>query len=84
MHNPILIADNRDHAIRQYTVPHFNELNLGIKRSKIEAPQFKLKPVMFQMLQMMGQFSGLPMKDPCLHLRLFMEVSDSFKIAGVT
>ena len=39
---------------------------------------------MFQMLQMVGQFSGMPTEDPHLHLRLFMEVSDSFKITGVT
>ena len=50
----------------------------------IEATQFELKPVMFQMLQTMGKFSGMPTEDPHLHLRLFMEVSDSFKIAGVT
>ena len=39
---------------------------------------------MFHMLQMVGQFSGMPTEDTHLHLRLFMEVSDSFKIAGVT
>ncbi|MBA0732902.1 hypothetical protein Gogos_016963, partial [Gossypium gossypioides] len=45
------------------------------------APQFELKPVMFQS---MGQFSCIPIEDPHLHLQLFMEVSDSFKIVGVT
>ncbi|KAA3473374.1 transcription factor MYB34 [Gossypium australe] len=84
VHNPILIADDRDRAIRQYVVPFFNELNMGIRRPKIEASQFELKPVMFQMLQTMGQFSGMPTEDPHIHLRLFMEVSDSFKITGVT
>ncbi|KAL5574219.1 hypothetical protein UlMin_023816 [Ulmus minor] len=39
---------------------------------------------MFQMLQTAGQFSGLPTEDPHLHLRLFMEVADAFKINGVT
>ena len=81
--NPILIADDRDRALRQYVVPVFNDLNPGIRRPKIEARQFKLKPVMFQMLQTVGQFSGMPTEDPHLHLRLFMEVSDSFKLAGV-
>ncbi|XP_012477582.1 uncharacterized protein LOC105793202 [Gossypium raimondii] len=38
---------------------------------------------MFQMLQAVRQFSGIPTEDPHLHLRLFMEVSDSFKLAGV-
>ncbi|KAA3484176.1 transcription factor MYB34 [Gossypium australe] len=69
VHNPILIADYRDRAIR---------------RPKIKVPQFELKPVMFQMLQTMGQFSGMSTEDPHFHLRLFMEVSNFFKIAGVT
>ncbi|KAA3487292.1 reverse transcriptase [Gossypium australe] len=73
-----------DHAIRQYTVPLFNELNPRIMRPKIHTPLFELKLVMFQMLQTTGQFSGMPTKDPHLHLRLFMKVSDSFKIANVT
>jgi len=64
-------------------VPVFNDLNPGIRRPKIEAQQFDLKPVMFQMLQTVGQFSGMPTEDPHLHLRLFMEVSDSFKLVGV-
>ena len=82
--NPILIADNRDRCIGQYAVPLFSDLNPGIRRPDIEATQFELKPVMFQMLQMVGQFIGMPIEDPHLHFRLFMEVSDSFKIVGVT
>ncbi|KAA3487497.1 Retrovirus-related Pol polyprotein from transposon opus [Gossypium australe] len=39
---------------------------------------------MIQMLQTMGQFSGMPVEDPHLHLYLFMEVSDSFKLPGVS
>lgn len=39
---------------------------------------------MFQMLQALGQFSGMPTEDPHLHLRSFLEVSDSFKLQGVT
>ena len=50
----------------------------------MEAVNFELKPVMFQMLQTVGQFNGLPNEDPHLHLKLFLEVSDAFKIAGAT
>ena len=36
------------------------------------------------MLQTVGQFNGLPSEDPHLHLKLFLEVSDAFKIAGAS
>ncbi|KAA3473403.1 transcription factor MYB34 [Gossypium australe] len=49
--NPVIVADNKDRSIHQYVVPLFNELNLGIVRPEIEAPQFKFKLVMFHMLQ---------------------------------
>ncbi|XP_062115229.1 uncharacterized protein LOC133829536 [Humulus lupulus] len=78
------MADDRDRAIRKYALPLFNELNPGIVRPEIQAAQFELKLVMFQMLQIVGQFSGMPTEDPHLHLRLFIEVSDSFKLPGVT
>ena len=39
---------------------------------------------MFQMLQTVGQFNGLSNEDPHLYLKLFLEVSDAFKIAGAT
>ena len=82
--DPIALADDRNRAIREYAVPALYGLNPGIIRPEIQAPQFELKPVMFQMLQTVGQFSGMPTEDPHLHLRLFMEVSDSFKLPGVT
>ncbi|XP_016731126.1 uncharacterized protein [Gossypium hirsutum] len=82
-HNPITVADDRNCAIQQYLIPLFNELNPSISRPEIEVQQFKMKSVIFQMLQNMGQFSGIPTKDPHLYLRLFMEVSDSFKLVGV-
>ncbi|XP_062093483.1 uncharacterized protein LOC133799485 [Humulus lupulus] len=84
MANPIALANDRARAIREYAAPMFNELNPGIVRPEIQAPQFELKPVMFQMLQIVGQFSGLPTEDPHLHLRSFLEVSDSFKLQGVS
>ncbi|KAJ4701071.1 DNA-directed DNA polymerase [Melia azedarach] len=81
--NAVVIANDRDRAIREYAIPIFNKLNPGIMRPEIQAPQFELKPVIFQMLQIVGQFSGMPMEDPHLHLHLFIEVSDSFKLPGV-
>jgi len=38
---------------------------------------------MFQMLQTVGQFSGMVTDDPHMHLRLFIEVCEAFKAPGV-
>ena len=56
----------------------------GIVRHDVQAGNFELKPMMFQMLQTVGQFNGLPSEDPHLHIKLFLKVSDAFKIAGAS
>ena len=78
------MADDRDRAIRDYIVLTPQVVHSRIVRPEVEATNFELKPVMFQMLQTVGQFNGLPSKDPHLHFKLFLEVSDAFKIAGAT
>lgn len=76
--------DEHDIALNTYVQPSLDGLNSSIVRPTIRAPNFELKPVMFQMLQTAGQFSGMPIEDPHLHLRLFIEVTDAFKMNGVT
>ncbi|KAH9801445.1 hypothetical protein KPL71_001039 [Citrus sinensis] len=78
------MADDRDRAIRDYVVLTPQVVHPGIIRPEVDVANFELKPVMFQMLQTVGQFIGLPNEDPHLHLKLFLEVSDAFKIAGAT
>ena len=56
----------------------------AIVRPEVQDANFELKLVMFQMLQMVGQFNGLPSEDPHLHPKLFLEMSDAFKIAGAS
>ncbi|XP_052294371.1 uncharacterized protein LOC127901325 [Citrus sinensis] len=82
--NIIYMADDRDRVIKDYAVLTPQVVHLGIIRPEVEAANFELNPVMFQMLQTVGQFNGLPNEDPHLHLKLFLEVSDAFKIAGAT
>ena len=82
--NIIYMADDIDKAIRDYVVLTPQVVHPGIIRPEVEAPNFELKPVMFQILQTVGQSNGLSNEDPHLHLKLFLEVSDAFKIAGVT
>ncbi|KAH9681200.1 hypothetical protein KPL71_026880 [Citrus sinensis] len=82
--NIIYMADDRDRAIQNYAVLTPQVVYPGIIRPEVDAANFELKPVMFQMLQTVGQFNGLPNEYPHLYLKLFLEVSDTFKIAGAT
>ncbi|KAH9769288.1 hypothetical protein KPL71_011944 [Citrus sinensis] len=82
--NIIYMADDRDRSIRDYIVLTPQVVHPGIIRPEVEAANFELKSVMFQMLQTVGQFNGLPNEDPHLHLKLFLDVSDAFKIAEAT
>ena len=78
------MADDRDRVIRDYVVLTPQVKHPGIITLEVEAVNFELKPVMFQMLQTVGQFNGLPNEDHHLHIKLFLEVSDAFKIARAT
>ena len=78
--NIIHIADDRDRAIRDYTVLTSQAINPWIVRPEVQADNFKLKLVMFQMLQIVGQFIRLPLEDHHLYLKLVLEISNAFKI----
>ncbi len=47
----------------------------------MQADNFELKLVMFQLLETVGQFIGMPLEDPHLHHKLSLEIIDVFKIA---
>ncbi|KAI5446299.1 hypothetical protein KIW84_014225 [Lathyrus oleraceus] len=40
--------------------------------------------MMFQMLQVIGQYSGAANEDPHLHLRQFLELESNFNIPGIS
>ena len=82
--NIIYMADDRDRTIRDYAVLTPQVVHPGIIRLEVDAANFELKLVMFQILQTIGQFNGLPNEDPHLHLKLFLEVNDAFKITRAT
>ena len=82
--NIIYMANDRDRVIREYGVLTPQAIHPGIVRPDIQIDNFELKPVMFQILQSVGQFNGLPFDDPHLRFKLFFKVSDAFKIARVS
>ena len=77
-HNENIGAD-QNRALQEFAVPHLEGLNASIVRPQITANNFELKPVMFQMLQAIGSFNGLPNEDPNMHLLNFLAICDSFK-----
>ncbi|KAK8998735.1 hypothetical protein V6N11_084118 [Hibiscus sabdariffa] len=69
----------RNRSIRDHLLPDLGNLNPRIVTPEIQAAQFELKPVMFNMLNSIGQFGGSPHEDARQHLRSFIEVCDSFR-----
>ncbi|KAL4379343.1 hypothetical protein GQ457_02G031760 [Hibiscus cannabinus] len=73
----------RNRPIRDHLLLDLENLNRGIVTPEIQATQFELKPVMFNMLNSIGQFGGLTHEDARQHLRSFIEFCDSFRQHGV-
>lgn len=74
------IANDRARKIRDYIVFDPNSMNTRIMRPYIIMAQFEFKPMVFKMLQEIGQYSGATNEDPCFHSRQFLEVASNFKI----
>ncbi|KAK8494592.1 hypothetical protein V6N12_003479 [Hibiscus sabdariffa] len=71
-------------TVRDYLAEDLEGLNPAITMPEFEAEHFELKPVMFNMLNTLGQFGGLPAENACQHLKSFLEICNSFKIHGVS
>lgn len=77
------IANYIARNIRDYVVFDPNTMNMRILQPEITVAHFEFSSMMFQMLQVIGQYSNDAIKNPYLYLRKFLEVS-SFKILGIT
>ncbi|KAL4318019.1 hypothetical protein GQ457_18G015940 [Hibiscus cannabinus] len=73
----------RGRSIRDNMLLNLDDLKPSIITPKIQAAQFELKPVMFTMLDFIGQFGGLPHEDARQHVRAFLEVCSYFHQQGV-
>ena len=58
--NIIHMTNDRDRAIRDYAVLTPQAIHSRIVRPDFPADNFELKPVIFQKLQTVRQFNGLP------------------------
>lgn len=78
------IDNDRARNIMDYAVFDPNSMNNDIIRPEIIVAQFEFKPMLFQLLQAIGQYSGVVDDDPHFHLRQFLEVAINFKIPSIT
>ncbi|KAK8615421.1 hypothetical protein V6N13_017011 [Hibiscus sabdariffa] len=71
-------------TVRDYLAEDLEGLNPAVMMPEFEAEHFELKPVMFNMLNTLGQFGGTPIENARQHLKSFLEICNSFKIHGVS
>ncbi|KAK8613671.1 hypothetical protein V6N13_101428 [Hibiscus sabdariffa] len=71
-------------TVRDYLAEDLEGLNPAVTIPEFEAEHFELKPVMFNMLNTLGQFGGSPAENAHQHLKSFLEICNSFKIHGVS
>ncbi|KAK8685965.1 hypothetical protein V6N13_124993 [Hibiscus sabdariffa] len=71
-------------TVRDYLAEDLEGLNPAVTTPEFEVEHFELKPVMFNMLNTLGQFGGSPAENARQHLKSFLEICNSFKIHGVS
>lgn len=80
----IATANDRACNIKDYVVFDLNVVNTCIIRPEIIMVKLEFKPIMFQILEAISQYSSDANEDPHLHLRQFLEVASNFKIPGIS
>ncbi|KAL4354728.1 hypothetical protein GQ457_06G012280 [Hibiscus cannabinus] len=71
-------------TVHDYLAEDLEGLNPAVTMPDFEAKHFELKPVMFNMLNTLGQFGGTPNENARQHVKSFLEICNSFKIHGVS
>ncbi|KAL4353333.1 hypothetical protein GQ457_06G014240 [Hibiscus cannabinus] len=71
-------------TVRDYLAEDLEGLNPAVTMPDFEAEHFELKPVMFNMLNTLGQFGGTSNENARQHVKSFLEICNSFKIHGVS
>ncbi|KAL4273956.1 hypothetical protein GQ457_13G017130 [Hibiscus cannabinus] len=71
-------------TVCDYLAEDLEGLNPTVTMPDFEAEHFELKPVMFNMLNTLGQFRGTPNENARQHLKSFLEICNSFKIHAVS
>ena len=67
------MAGEERRTLRDFVTPGVQGIASSIAQLTVDAKNFKLKPALISMVQQ-SQFDGTPLKDPNLHLSVFLEV----------
>lgn len=78
------VLNDDDRALEDFVVPLLDGLHTSILKPLITTNNFELKIIMFQMLQIVGTFNGLPNEDLNMHLMNFFGICDSYKKNGMS
>ncbi|XP_078163496.1 uncharacterized protein LOC144558528 [Carex rostrata] len=79
---PPLMAE-RPRSLREFAIPSTQNITSSIRAPTMAANNFKIKTAILGMVQQ-NQFTGLPNEDPNLHLSIFLEICNTFKVNGVS
>jgi hypothetical protein len=78
------MAENHDRRpLKEFSQPSDEEPSSSIVNPLIPANNFKLKPYLLQLVQH-SQFAGLATENPKQHLKVFMQLADTFKSNGAS
>ncbi|KAK8554262.1 hypothetical protein V6N12_031228 [Hibiscus sabdariffa] len=78
---PPILQNNQQQpvrTVRDYLAEDLEGLNPAVTIPDFEAEHFELKPIMFNMLNTLGQFGGSPAENARQHLKSFLEICNSF------
>ncbi|KAK8627984.1 hypothetical protein V6N13_063698 [Hibiscus sabdariffa] len=84
---PPILQNNQQQpvrTVRDYLAEDLEGLNPAVTMPEFEAEHLELKPVMFNILNTLGQFGGSPTENARQNLKSFLEICNSFKIHGVS
>ena len=78
------MAENRDRRPLKEFAQHFDEEpSSSIVNPLIPANNFELKPSLLQLVQQ-NQYAGLATENPNQHLKVFIQLADTFKSNGAS
>ena len=77
-------AGEEDISMEEFLAREEITYSSSIRLPDITARNFEVKPVMIQMLQLIGTFNGTKIEDPVEHLTRFVQMCGNFKHQGVS